>query len=169
MRTLIAATMFLAGVAAVCGQPTGKFESKEGKFGAVFPQAPTASAKTAGGQTLYLVHLTADKDKSGFLVTYSDLPADAVKAPKPEQVLESSVREFTERFRAKDATKSKATTFGPKKYAAREFTTESPALTARGLLVLVGNRLYQVCVYGPKEFVEGKDADAFLASFEITQ
>lgn len=169
MRTGIAVAVLALGAGALWGQPAGKFESKEGKFGAVFPQAPTPMTKTAAGQTLYLVHLAVEKDKSGYLITYSDLPAEVLKAPKPEQVLESSVNEFVERFKAKEATKSTATTFGAKKYPARDFTTEGPALTARGRLVLVGNRLYQVCVYGPKEFVEGKDADAFLGSFEITQ
>jgi hypothetical protein len=36
-------------------------------------------------------------------------------------------------------------------------------------LILIGNRMYQVCVYGSKDFVASKDAEAFLASFSITQ
>src|SRR5215204_6136071 len=103
MRTLMAVAVLAAGAGALCGQPAKKFESKEGKFAAMFPKPPAPPyAKTAGGLTLNLVHLEVEKDKSGYLITYSDLPAEVLKAPKPEQVLETSEKTFKEKFSAKE-------------------------------------------------------------------
>ena len=47
-------------------------------------------------------------------------------------------------------------------------TAERDDWNLKGSIVLVGGRLYQVYVYGTKDFVTGKEADAFLMSFAIT-
>ena len=101
------------------------------------------------------------------MVTYSDLPPEVLKAPKPEQVLESSEKGLVENFKAK-ITKSGAIKFGPKQLPAREIVAERDDFHLRGTVILVGSRLYQVYVFGQKEFVTGKEADTFLTSFAIT-
>jgi hypothetical protein len=37
----------------------------------------------------------------------------------------------------------------------------------RGRVYLVGQRLYQVVIFGPKELASSKDAEKFLNSFEL--
>ena len=169
MRTILAAVVLAASAAGLGARDDKKddkkFESKAGKFAAKFPAAPTTQTKSAGGLTLNV--FAANQDKGGYLVIYSDLPPDALKAPKPEQVLESSEKGLKENFQA-TISKSAATTFGPKKYPARELTAERNEFHMRGTIVLVGTRLYQVYVFGPKDFITTPEADAFLASFEIT-
>jgi hypothetical protein len=174
MRMLFAVVAFAAGVGGLAAQEPKTqelktYESKEGKFSAKFPIPPAPPlAKSAGGLVLNIFNADVDKGKGGYLVTYSDLPADVLKAPTPAKVLESSEKVFAESFKAK-VLKSSATEFGPKKYPARDLTAERGDWNMHTILVLVGTRMYQVSVYGTKDFVASKEADAFLASFAITQ
>jgi len=167
MRTLFAVALFAAGAWTVVAAEGKTYDSKEGKFSAKFPTTPTVHSKTAGGLTLHLFVADFEKGKGGYLVSYSDLPPEVLKAPQPAQVLVSGEKGLVDNFKAK-VTKSGATTFGPKKYPAREITAELQDWHMRATLVLVGNRLYQVCVFGPNEFVTGKDADDFMKSFALT-
>lgn len=173
MRTLIAVALF-ALVATLTGSLAGqekkepkKHDDKEGKFSAVFPTGPEIQTKTAGGLTLKLYFADFEKGKGAYMVTYSDLDPALLKAPKPEQVLESAEKGLSEKFKNVKITKSAATTFGPKKHPAREITAERDEFTIRAVLVLVGNRLYQVIIFGPKEMTTAKEANDFLASFQI--
>lgn len=166
MRTILAVAVLAGCAAGLTAQDDKRYE-KDGKFTAKFPTPATAKAVTAGGLTLQVVLADFEKGKGGFMVTYCDLPPEKLKAPTPEQVLASSEAGLKENFKA-TVTKSGATTFGPKKYPAREITAEREMWNLRGTVVLVGSRMYQVYVFGEKEFVTGKEADAFLASFAIT-
>ena len=51
----------------------------------------------------------------------------------------------------------------------RELIGAKDAINLRIQIILAGTRLYQVFVVGPKDMVMGKEADAFLKSFEITR
>jgi hypothetical protein len=174
MRTLFAVALFATGALVVVAADVKTFESKDGKFSVKFPGTPISGEKTAGGLTLHIFTADFDKGKGGYLVYYVDLPPAVLKAPQPEQVLASGEKGLVDNFKAK-ITKSGPTTFGPKKYPAREILAEQKAIVPgqpdwhmRATIVLVGPRLYQVCVFGPNEFVTGKDADDFIKSFEIT-
>jgi hypothetical protein len=166
MRTMLAVALLAVLAAGLAAQDKQKYE-KDGKFTAKFPTEAKAVTKTAGGLTLHAVLAESTKGKSGYLVTYSDLPPETLKAPKPEQVLESSEKGLVENFRAK-ITKSEAIKFGTKQYPAREITAERTDFHLHGKIILVGNRLYQVYVFGSKEFTTNKEAEAFLMSFAIT-
>jgi len=173
MRTLVTLAMLAMGGTPLCAQPQNPTElMKAGKFTAKFPSQPRAETRTAGGLTIHVAFAEYDKGKGGYMVVYSDLPADKLKAPTPAQILESGVRGLKENFRAK-ITESTATEFSDKKYPARTISAEKedmPDWSMRGTLVLVGNRLYQVYVYGPKDFVTGSsEAKDFLESFAIME
>jgi hypothetical protein len=166
MRTIFAVAVFALCAAGLTAQDDKKYE-KEGKFTAKFPNGPAQTTKSAGGLTLRVFLADFDKGKGGFMVTYSDLPPEVLKAPKPEQVLESSEKGLVDNFKAK-ITKSGAIKFGPKMYPAREIVAEREEFHTRGMIVLVGSRLYQVYVFGAKDFTASKEADEFLKSFAIT-
>ena len=118
----------------------------------------------AGGLTLHIFVTSSTTDKGGFMVTYSDLPPEVLKAPKPEKVLESGEKGLVDNFKA-TITKSEAALYGPKKYPARIIVAEQSGNVIRGSIVLAGSRLYQVYAFGSKEFTSGKDADDFISSF----
>lgn len=166
MRTILAVAVLALCAAGLTAQDDKKYE-KEGKFTAKFPNGPAQQTKSAGGLTLRIFLADFEKGKGGFMVTFSDLPAEVLKAPKPEQVLESSEKGLVENFKAK-ITKSGAIKFGAKQLPAREIVAERDEFHLRGTIVLVGNRLYQVYVFGQKDFTTSKEADAFLMSFAIT-
>jgi hypothetical protein len=166
MRTILAVAALALATAGLTAQDDKKYE-KEGKFTAKFPNGPAQQTKTAGGLTMKIFLADYMKGKGGFMVTYSDLPPEVLKAPKPEQVLESSEKGLVENFKAK-ITKSAPIKFGAKMLPAREIVAERDEFHLRGTIVLVGNRLYQVYVFGAKDFTMSKDADDFLASFAIT-
>jgi hypothetical protein len=169
MRTMLVGVVLVVGAAGLAAQEK-KYE-KDGKFTAKFPSGPLEFPRTAGGLKMQIFYSAFENGKGGYMVAYGDLPPETLRAPKPEQVLESSEKGLVENFKAK-VTKSSATTFGPKKYPAREIVAERSAdgveFHLRGTVVLVGTRLYQVYVFGPKDFITSKEADAFLASFTIT-
>ena len=55
------------------------------------------------------------------------------------------------------------------KHPGRDLLIEKPTTVVRNRVVIVGNRLYQVLIQGPKQFVGSKDADRFFDSFEVTK
>src|SRR5436190_24205425 len=101
------------------------------------------------------------------MVIFADLPPEKLKAPTPDQILDSGKKYLEDDFKLKNV-KADPEAFGPKKYPARNITGDREQLSLKGKIVLVGNRLYQVYAFGPKDFVSAKEADEFLASFAIT-
>src|SRR5262249_13148545 len=89
--------------------------AKDGKFNAKFPNGPTVLKKTAGGLTLNTYRADYDKGKGGYVVFYTDIPPEVLKAPQPGQVLETAENALKDDFKAK-ITKSGPTTVGAKKY-----------------------------------------------------
>jgi len=173
MRMIVAILIIAAGSAVLCAQPTTPAEvMKAGKFTVKFPGEAKAETRTAGGLTVHIAFADYDKGKGGFMVVYSDLPADKVKAATADQILDSGITGLKENFRAKvnEATPAEQ---GAKKYPARLIKAEKdeqPDWAMQGKLVLVGNRLYQIFVYGSKDFVANStEAKEFLDSFDIQQ
>lgn len=165
MRTVLAVGVVVLYAAGLAAQDK-KYE-KDGKFTAKFPNNPAQQTKSAAGLTVNVIVSDHDKGKGGFMVAYADLPAELIKAPKPEQVLESGRKALEDDFKLKNV-KSDPTMFGPKKFPARTISGDRDEVALRGTVVLVGGRLYQVYVFGQKDFVMSKDATDFLASFTIT-
>ena len=166
MRTILAVAVLAVCAGALTGQDDKKYE-KEGKFTAKFPNGPLQQTKAAGGLKLNVFLADFDKGKGGFLVIYSDLPAEKIKAPTPDQVFESGKKALEDDFKLKNV-KAEPTAVGPKKHPGRTISGEREEFHLRGTIVLAGTRLYQVYVFGPKDFVTGKEADEFLGSFTIT-
>ena len=173
MRKILAAAAVAALAVGLSAQEpkkgTPEAMMKEGKFTAKFPGEAKTHTQSAAGITLHATLSENGKEKGAYTVIYTDLPGDKLKATTPAQVLESGVAGLRTNFSA-EVTESKAAEFGPKKYPAREVAAErkETGFHLRGKVVLAGNRLYQVYVIGPKDFVTTKEADGFLGSFAVT-
>jgi hypothetical protein len=165
MRTLIAVAALALGAAALTAQDDKKYEA-DGKFRANFPAATTTIKREAGGLKLNIVLAEPEKGKGGMMVVYSDIPADKLKAPTPDQVLESCERALKEDFMLKNVT---GTTLKDAKPPTRTVTGDRDDLTINGRIVLSGTRLYQVYAFGPKEFATGADATKFIESFAVIE
>ncbi|MBY0513331.1 MAG: hypothetical protein K2P78_05405 [Gemmataceae bacterium] len=164
---LAGALLAAAGLASA--QPAGEaFRPKDGGFAVSFPGKPkenTQSARTAVAELKVYTATVATPDGNVFLVSYTDFPKDTVK-PETRAALYDGVREGLK----KDGrlVSEKDLTLGPDKLPAREVVVDKNKQVARFRVVARGDRLFQVAVVGTDEFVNGKDAAAFLDSFEIT-
>ena len=112
MRSTLAAVAFVVFAIGVSAQDTKKYESKEGKYSVAFPGKPTMTANKAGGIDLNIA--IVEKGMGGFAVIHSDLPAEAVKAAKPKDLLEGGQKGLVDNFKAK-VTSSKDFDFGKQK------------------------------------------------------
>ncbi|MDY3553647.1 hypothetical protein R5W24_002750 [Gemmata sp. JC717] len=171
LKTVLAVTVLVLGAGALTGQDK-KFDSKDGKFSAKFPLEPKVVPQKAGGLDLYITIAEKDKDKDkvGFAVIYTDLPADVVKGSPGKKLLEGGEKGLVDNFKAKIVSSSE-TSFkaNGKDYPARDLIAEKESLTLRVRIIMVDARLYQVFVIGPKEQATGKEADEFLKSFELVK
>ncbi len=168
MRKILAVAVLALFASGLVAQDAKKYESKDGKFSVKFPAEPKTN--TSKAKDIDLVVTIVEKGKGGFAVIYSDMPADVVKGAQAQKLLQGGETGLVEQFKAK-VSSSKETTFGPKKYPAREIVAEKDENHLRILLVLADNRLYQVFVVRPKDMVgkDDKEVDDFFASFEINK
>jgi hypothetical protein len=168
MRTVLAIGLLTVCALTAGAQEPALHESKDGRFAAKFPLQPGSSVtnqkvKVAG---IELALWTSERATSAYSVACCDLTTDALKDSPAAKVLEKSEQGFVAQTKMK-VSGSKATTFGPKAYPAREFFADREGAQVRVLLVLAETRLYQVYVIGAKDTVTGKEVDDFFASFVI--
>ncbi|MBY0461090.1 MAG: hypothetical protein K2V38_27530 [Gemmataceae bacterium] len=177
MRTLftVAALVALAG-ALGAQDKKDLFESKDGRFVAKFPadKKPEVSTQKAGDLSL-TVTMTESKDKAGFAVIYTDMPASILKEVKAEELLKGAEKGLVDNFKVTVSKSGEAkVTGGGKEYPAREVvgtkdTGTKDELHLRLKVALADCRLYQVFVVGGKDAVTGKAADEFLQSFALIE
>jgi hypothetical protein len=163
MRPLLAIALFVgfAGLVAAQGK---KYESKEGAYAVAFPDKPVVKSAKADEIEVHIA--VAFKGALVYMVTHSDFAEADVKKDTPKDLLRKGQAGLVSQFKAK-VLESKDREFG--KHPALEVVMEMDKQHYRVLMVLAGNRVYQVMAIGPKEQVTGKDADAFFKSFEITK
>jgi hypothetical protein len=142
--------------------PFKEFASKGGRYKVLMPgKVETSEAKANGLDTF-----TASVTVSGtvFSVTYFDF-ACAVPADKAQELLQTLTK-TTKGKLISDMGKS----LGKDKIPAREAVSQEKNIFLRHLVVLHGQRLDQVIIAGPtKDAVTSKDADKFIASFEVVK
>ena len=168
MRGFIAAGIVLVATVGMAAQGEKKFESKDGKYSISFPGTPTIDSKKSGDLTIN----TAGIEAKGiaYMVIYSDLPAETVKSTKAEEIIDGGEKGLVTNFKAK-VTKSQPTTFGKEKYVARNVTAEvkvdATTLQLRLIIILAGNRVYQVIAIGNPDALGGPATDKFFDSLEL--
>jgi hypothetical protein len=167
VRSLLSALVVVACAAGLSAQDEKKYTSKEGKFSAKFPGEPkTVNQKV---KDLDMVITIVEKGKSGFAVIVTDLPELALKVGA-DKILEGGESGMLANTKAK-LTKSEATKLksNGKEFPARQISAKKDEQFFRVTLILAEARLYQVLVVGEEEVVNGKLADEFVKSFEITK
>lgn len=149
------------------------FASKEGKFSAALPGKPAERAVKVkyDGSDIEVKLFTVDQKDKGraFVVTYSDYPKDKI-GKDGEKFVADRLEGNVSGLKGKTVANDKLT-LGKGKHPGREIRVELPAKGQlyRARAFLVGERLYQVVVLGPEEFVKGKEADDFFTSFAVDE
>ena len=108
----------------------------------------------------------ADSAGNAYMVSYTDFPEGAAK-PEASGKLFDGVRDGLK----KDGRLIEETDVGvgTDKHPGRDIEIEKDKKRMKFRVVLRDGRLYQVAVIGTQSFVKGRDAKAFLESFELTK
>ena len=149
------------------------YSSDEGKFSVRFPNAPKVTeqtAKTAVGDLTVTVAVYANSDGSTLMVSFTDFP-DAATKTENHATLFNGIRDGIKGNNGKLVGDEKNLTFGPDKLPFREFVVDKdkPKQRIKCRVILRDNRVYQLVVIGTADFTGGKEATAFLESFELTK
>ncbi|HYH63400.1 MAG TPA: hypothetical protein VD866_01745 [Urbifossiella sp.] len=173
MRYRIAA---MTAVLACCGvlvgaadAPTERYAIPEGGFVAFFPVGADVKEKTVdipGGLKAVVTTAVLKARAETYIVTYTPHQKGVLKAPA-KAILELGEKATvgqpkTTRLASKDFLVGKA------KYPAREILTIRDGHQTRTRFIAADPVLYTLVVGGPKEFASGKEATAFLDTFEMT-
>ena len=161
--------MFTLMAAVSLAAPPVVFQSDAGRYAAAFPGKPrTETKELSTGPGRRAVPVTTDKvdDPSGavFAVTVADYP-ESFRDVTPKAVLDG-VRDGLKGPDGKLLTDGELTV-GEAKHPGRELVIEAGRNLIRARVYLVGTRLYQVTVTGPKGEAGGRRGDEFLKSFEL--
>jgi hypothetical protein len=144
-----------------------KYTSKEGKFAIMFPAGSKVKKQKQDASGIEVNIYMVDKGDQAYAVMTMLLPEGAEDLP-PKTLLDGGQKGAVEKSGAK-LLKAKDMSFGPKKLPGREVLVEKDGNQLRAYLIIDGRRVYMVLVGGPDEFASGKEATAFLKSFEITR
>jgi len=156
--------------AALLTHAADPYSPKDGRFSVKFPGEPkesTQKTKTPLGELKVFSATWANADGNAFLVSYTDFPAGTAGAADRGTLYDGA----RDALKAKDGKglSEKDVEVGSGKLAGRDVEIEKGKQRMRFRFVVRDDRLYQVAVVGTASFVEGKDAAAFLASFELTK
>jgi hypothetical protein len=170
IRTAAVLALALAPAALIAQQPRERYTSENGRFTVRYPGKPKLNTKTtttAVGEVEVATLTYATSEGNIFLVSYNDFPAEATKAERLGTLFDG-VRDS---LKGKDGKvmSDESVKVGKGKWPGRDVEIEKGKLRMRFRLVVRDDRLYQVAVFGTKSFVTGKDATAFLDSFEPTK
>jgi hypothetical protein len=146
------------------------YTSQEGHFQVTMPGSPKKDVESVntliGKVDLYL--FTVEADDFGYIVGYGDYPSSFVNSGNVEAMLDGARDGAVSNVNGKLVGERRIKVQGfPGRDLWVEATIGGEVGMAQMRIVLVGNRLYQVLVAGPKErFAEGQ-AEKCLNSFKV--
>ncbi len=174
MRGRILAQLLLAIVAAGCGGTTSQeYLSPEGRYRVQFPGKPKITDQTVPthvGPIINKVAATKDWSQTERTVAYADFPGGLIHLGNKDRMLDGACQGL--------ATESNLIIQGKMPimkngHPGREVSFETqeghPAgkLTGRARIYLIGARLYQIFIAGPRGRITTETMDSYLDSFEL--
>jgi hypothetical protein len=171
MRHLLVVAAVAVLLPAALARPDAEtYSPHDGGYTVKFPGKPqetTRKAKADGREVELRLATYATSRGEVFVTAVSPAPGGIRPENRPD-FLDRVVRGVAGGFEGR-VTESKDTEFGEGKFPGRSFTVEKGRTFLRGFVVLRDDRVYQVTVTGPKGFVDGKEAKAFLDSFKMAK
>ena len=145
-----------------------EFVSGEGKYKVQMPSGvKTEKKELPVGDKKLTMHTAAVAvgTKSAIVVTHLDF-ADPIAAGSQKEVVKKTAEGAAQKGKMLS---DKEYAYGKDKLPGRDCLVETATHFMRYRNVLAGQRMYQLMVLGPKDFVTSKDADKVLDSFEVTK
>jgi hypothetical protein len=169
-RVLVVAAVAVVLPAALARPDAETYSPSGGGYSVKFPGRPqetTRKVKAGGGEVEVRVATYATSRGEAYMTSVT--PA-GVRPGNPQDYLGSVVKGVAAGFEG-TLTRTQAIDVGEDKAPGLSFTVEKDKgrTLLKGVVVLHDDRLYQVAVSGPKGFVEGREAKAFLESFKLTK
>ncbi len=176
MTGRIAACLIIAVAVTVSGcggMGSQEYRSLDGRYRVTLsgtPKLQEQTVPTAVGPVVEKIAGTEDWSGTARVVLYADFPAALVHLGNRDAILEGACHGWA--TTAQMSIQSK-TTFSISGHSGRDLTFESlPGAkignaTGRTRVFLVGNRLYQVIIAGPKGRLDAATMDSFLNSFAL--
>ena len=167
MRGILAAILIVFATLAAGAGEEKKYTSKVGRFAVAFPAGADVknTRQMASGLTINMY--AVETQGKAHSVMYTLLPATGNNVPA-KTLLDGAEKGMIDKTGGK-LIKSKDFEFGARKYSGRESVVEKDGNKVRTWIIVAGVRVYVVLVAGPTDYATGKDAQAFLDSFEITR
>jgi hypothetical protein len=164
----VVVAVLMTGTLCVGQPPTEAHSPKDGKYTAKFPGKPKDTSQTVKsdiGNLKVNIALYANPDGHASWVSFTDYPAEAIK-PDVRSKLIDAARDAMRGTDGKVVTE-KDIEVGAAKLPGREVTLDRGKQQIKVRFLIRDARLYQIAVMGNGPFVTGKDATAFLDSFEL--
>lgn len=164
---------FAVTMAGCGGMGTQEYKSLDGRYRVMLSGSPKIQEQTiatAVGPVVQKIAVTEDWSGTARVVLYADFPAALVHLGNRDAILEGACQGWA--TTAQMLIQSK-TPFSISGHSGRDITFESlPGskignATGRTRVFLVGNRLYQVIIAGPKGRLDAATMDSFLNSFAL--
>jgi hypothetical protein len=140
-----------------------EYRFPDGRFSVKFPGEPATQKMEKDGRDVTIV-MGVSQDVV-FMVAYTDLPEDAVRAAGAEAILSGAQNGYLQGCRG-TLVKSSEFTYGRHKGRTLEAKLEPHGFTS-GFLLLADNRLYMVFALGPQENADSSGVSQFLGSFKL--
>jgi hypothetical protein len=166
-RTLRVILVVLAWAGTAPAEELKEYRSEAGRFRVLLPPGALEEEQKTPAGPMHLLK-TSGKDVD-YLVSWIDLAAPPGAAVSPQERLDRTRDAVVRGVRGTLSKETKLTLAG--KFPGRELliATAPPRDLIRHRLYLVDGRLYQVVVWGTKEWAGGKEADAVLDSFALAK
>lgn len=167
MRMLFAGLILIVAGTARADDPKVSWHTHKDEKGNMSVEFPGEPKKIERSNTVQAL-LEAEDGKAVYIAAYTPLPMPVdLDGELPKQMLRDSQSSMEKSLNGK-VLSSKEVKHADK-YPARDIQVEAPGIGIYKTRVIVTeNRLFQVTVLGPKDFVESANVKRFFGSFKIT-
>ena len=163
---------FIALLLFGCGKTSEEtlipYTSDEGRFSVSMPGKPGKKIKnvpTAVGSIAMHVFMV-EKPHIAYMVAYADYPNDLIERSDPEVLLDGAKKGAMQNIGGK-ITKEEHITYGEDPGRELSFSAKGGIAKGRAVIVLSGNRLYQVLAVGSNIQYPDQTVKKYMDSFEI--
>jgi hypothetical protein len=149
-------------------EPLIEYTSDEGRFSVSMPGKPVKRIEKVSTPvgTIAMYEFLVEKPEIAYVVAYADYPNDAVQNSDPEKILDSAKKGAMQNIGGK-ITQEDDITYGEDPGRELHFSAKGGLWSGQAVLLLSGNRLYQVLAIGSKLTYPEKIVQEYIDSFEI--
>ncbi len=160
--------LLLCGCGKFIEEKLTEFTSKEGRFSVSMPGKPNLQTEKiptdVGSISMHM--FMVEKSNIAYMVAYSDYPSEMIQQSNPDDVLDGAKKGAMQNIDGK-ISKEELIAFGEAPAIELYFSAKGGKGKGQAIIVLSGNRLYQVLAVGSNLLYPDKTVEKFIDSFAI--